>query len=98
MCLYVYATAYWDIRLYLQALQLGLHSSCKTINLVVKLSKHFFQDKEEAFFKFQEAHSPSPDKILTRMKQAKLEETLFKPLPLSTHYDSLKKRGGWEKL
>jgi len=58
----------------------------------------FFQDKEEAFFKFQESISPNPDQVLTQMRQAKLEETTLKPMPLSTHYDSLAKVGGWEKL
>ncbi len=57
-----------------------------------------FQDKEEAFFKYHEANSPTRDEILTKLQQAKLEETTVKPLPISVQYDSLKKRGGWEKL
>lgn len=55
-------------------------------------------DKEEAFFKYYEANSPTRDEILTRLQQAKLEETKLKPLPISIHYNCLKKKGGWEKL
>jgi hypothetical protein len=58
-----------------------------------------FQDKEEAFFQYQSEISPDPEQVLTELRQAKMDDTpATQPWPLSTHYDSLKKYGGWEKL
>ena len=56
------------------------------------------QDKEAAFFEHMEAVGEDKDQVLTRLRQAKLEDTILQPLPISTHYNSLKKNGGWEKL